>query len=320
MSTKIYNAFIFNDIFDFETLQLRIKEFQEDLLPEIQDYFMINKLNKMISYYDTILTEKEYTPVHIGDNCYDLLLNNLKEAIINNQIKQIRDFYNFDFEVMFYIKKYNEKVYCKVFTENNAVLIKLIDFFNLIDYHYQNSTDAPENFTKEEWDERNTIWIDKLLDGNNSFMDANFIKMRLLDFKANLSIFPTQYCFYIYVKENINKLNSIFNIEERAINFSNNYIWEYIIREKQLKPSQYIKLKNIKKENNLFYNKYRELNNFIKEQFMLIAPKISKDNFDYYKLNLNVWSKDDLNQLIYNKVKEINFDNVFELYTKENSF
>lgn len=320
MSTKIYNAFIFNDIFDFETLQLRIKEFQENLLPEIQDYFMINKLNKMIRYYDTILTEKEYTPVHIGDNCYDLLLNNLKESIINNQIKQTRDFYNFDFEVMFYIKKYNKKVYCKVFTENNAILIKLIDFFNLIDYHYQNSTDAPKNFTKEEWEERKTIWIDKLLDGNNSFMDANFIKMRLLDFKANLSIFPTQFCFYIYVKENINKLNSIFNIEERAIYFSNKYIWEYIIREKQLTPSQYIKLKNIKKENNLFYNKYRELNNFIKEQFMLIAPKISQENFDYCKLNLNVWSKDDLNKLIYNKVKEIDFDNVFELYTKENSF
>ena len=53
---------------------------------------------------------------------------------------------------------------------------------------------------------------------------------------------------------------------------------------------------------------------------MLIAPKISQENFDYFKLNLNVWSKDDLNKLIYNKVKEIDFDNVFEFYTKENSF
>jgi hypothetical protein len=95
-------------------------------------------------------------------------------------------------------------------------------------------------------------------------MDANFIKMRLLDFKANLSIFPTQYRFYIYVKENINKLNSIFNIELRAINFSNKYIWEYIIREKQLKPSQYIKLKNIKQHKNIF---------FIKIPFLLIFIK-----------------------------------------------
>ena len=51
MSTKIYNAFIFNNIFDFETLQLKIKEFQENLLPEIQNYFILDKLNKMINYY-----------------------------------------------------------------------------------------------------------------------------------------------------------------------------------------------------------------------------------------------------------------------------
>lgn len=143
MSTKIYNAYLWDD--NIENLLLYVKEYKKLYINEIVQYLIKHK----------VFLEKEIEKTEHKDLYWFLLDENKKSKEHNNF---------FTFVGSFIIYPHHNKIAIQLFLER-FINIKLDD--RLIDYHYQNQTDS-EN-SEDEDNERKLFWEDYNIPSEDGF-------------------------------------------------------------------------------------------------------------------------------------------------------
>ena len=134
MSTKIYNAYLWND--NIENLLLYLKEYKKQYISDV-----VNYLIKHREHLEKEIDKTEHKSL------YCFLLEEKNKSI---------DYSNFyTFIGSFIIYPHLNKIAVQKFTEN----FSNIELDNrLTDYHYQNQTDSDN--TEEEDNERRIFWND----------------------------------------------------------------------------------------------------------------------------------------------------------------
>lgn len=163
MSTKIYNAYkttlnICELLDKFKSLGIKAKRLQEEL-------YLKSLYRRVVLTGDAeiVLYKKEYD--------YRKELFNKNHADWEElQTSQYRNLY-IDFSLSCSVFPLKDKILLKFYGENS--MLKLIDDeIYLIDYHYQNQCDKPEEISDDDWDERRKFW-DSVL-GNERPCDVSF--------------------------------------------------------------------------------------------------------------------------------------------------
>lgn len=300
MSIKIYNAY-YTENETIESIQNKIHSFYLNNKDNIEKHFYNKVLEEIIENYDSGLDT--------NINPFEIFYNGFKNDFIRSQLQNIRC--NIDFSTTICFKNYNGKTYWKIFSEEPSIIALIEKYFDLKDYHYQNSTDKPFDISKEDWQNRKTTW-DKLLT-HYSFKESGFIIVELISFQPVDFLNSNE--LNNYLNQNINFYNNVYRVNKW---FENNY-FEFISSILvKLKPeinnsstSSNILLKIYFKLNKKFVsfnnneadedtNKFFNiLNNILKPTFLKYAPEID--------FNSNTWDKKEC----YNKIKQKLNDNDF---------
>jgi hypothetical protein len=84
------------------------------------------------------------------------------------QLSPYRDMYDLDVSIALY--PYERDFYIRAFVDQVSVVGKSLDFLGglsgLMDYHYQNSSDRPDDICESDWDTRALVW-DYIFERNN---------------------------------------------------------------------------------------------------------------------------------------------------------
>lgn len=147
MSTKIYQAFKF-------------KGTQKELIP-----FLV-KVRKEV--------KEDLLKVYLGTNLVCNYFVEKKEQtylFAEFLIKQIRNNeWNFNIDSSVCVFIHNDNIYLQFFLPGDygrysQACVDMLDRWSdvLEDFHYQNSTDQPEEITEEEWENRREVW-DEILE------------------------------------------------------------------------------------------------------------------------------------------------------------
>lgn len=143
MSTEIYNAYKIEKTIT-EILPILIK-----VAPEIKEVCKIEYLEDIYEMA-TFQFDKE------KEKSFD----ELKEYFFDDEYS--KDNHNNGLLAMLF--PYENSTYIMFF--GNTKHIKIIEkYIDLIDFHYQNSTDKPDEITENDWNNRINIW-DKILGGD----------------------------------------------------------------------------------------------------------------------------------------------------------
>lgn len=295
MSTKIYNGYYTKNE-TIETIQNKITSFYQQYQKKIEECFFDKILEIIIENYDSLIDS--------NFNSFDIFYNEFKDDFVKSQLQNIRC--NIDFSTKICFKNYNGKTYWKIFSENGWVISLIEDHFDLIDYHYQNSTDKPFDVSKNDWEERKAVWNNLL--NNVSFKDAGFIIIELISFQP--IEFFNKFSIKKYLSKNMQRLNK-FN---RADNWFKNNYFEFIQNLiLELKPELVgrEKLKIFRKYFFEFNNKFFSFNQNEADddtkKFFNILKHILRTTFLKYApdfdINNNIWNKEDCYNEIQNKLK-----------------
>ena len=126
MSTKIYNAYLWND--SIENLLSYLKEYKEEYLNQVSNYLYIHS---------------EYLENEVQKTAYKDVYFYLSDE--QNKSKTYDNFFTFVGSVIIY--PHNNKIAVQFFTER-FIKIKLDN--RLTDYHYQNQVDSDNTEEDEE--------------------------------------------------------------------------------------------------------------------------------------------------------------------------
>jgi hypothetical protein len=134
MSTKIYNAYLWND--SIENLLSYLKEYKKEYIDKISDF-----LYSHTKYLENEVEKTDYKDVYfyLSDE--------------QNKSKSYDNIFSFVGSIIIY--PHNNKIAVQFYTER-FIKIKLDD--RLTDYHYQNQVDSDN--TEEEDEERKEFWKD----------------------------------------------------------------------------------------------------------------------------------------------------------------
>jgi hypothetical protein len=149
MSTKIYNAYLFNsDIFKLQEELNKIREHHFNLCVEDAKRILI----------------KPKAGIDWTKRCLDFvkLLETSRKSTSASPI-------DFSAEAVIFPKA-NNKFLVQFFRLHHKLEIPKI----FIEYHYQNQTDQPEGISDEEWEQRRKDW-DEIYDKYISPSEAGFI-------------------------------------------------------------------------------------------------------------------------------------------------
>jgi len=203
MSTKIYNGIKFkvDDIYD---LYEKLNHFKEKSIVLYREM-----LNERYPRYLENIMKKNYKENGIFKNLWDIsdeLIYELKKSrmiLLKNKIqiyphiktKELYGYYVLDFE--------SEK------------LLNKQDW--VLDYHYQNQTDSPDNISYDEFSKRGDMW-DELFDDSYNINDTGF-EYKIYDISENL--FPMDVHFrktYKELSESIPRLLKLERIVDKDEN------------------------------------------------------------------------------------------------------
>ena len=192
MSTKIYNAYKFPKKLNLNELTETVLKNKTEITKKAQALYFINFLNIFIKLYDEnfvhddkwIDKENEKLESKIVANnteiktriTKDLIVarkeikeNNLKSAVMNidwmlNSLVEANNIYPnmpfcypYNFNAKLLVIPYKSKILAMVFG-NNILCQVLINNLELLDYHYQNQTDKPDDISNKAWETRRKVW------------------------------------------------------------------------------------------------------------------------------------------------------------------
>lgn len=169
MSTKIYDAFILEPETDFwefvnhaqtkgfESANIKLVEFHQKLMdavcPESEVYlkeFNRSWRKEVDSYYKKDKISRS-----------EVALKTMEEGYKESSTSSYRN--PFDFNVSITFRELNGCIYLQLYED--MMMKGTLDFIKndprLTDYHYQNSTDKPDDISDDEWEQRHDTW-DKL--------------------------------------------------------------------------------------------------------------------------------------------------------------
>lgn len=159
MSTKIYNGYF--SYLTMEELLPKFKEFGLIVKDSVNEIFLESLIKEAIRIYDSSTEEK-----HIWEIIYELY----KKA--QEDVQKLTDYQRaygpveIDFRTNCIIFPPFEDKTLILFYCDLGVITKLWEELDYIeDYHYQNSTDGPEDISEQDWEKRSNDW-DKVLGGD----------------------------------------------------------------------------------------------------------------------------------------------------------
>lgn len=220
MSTKIYNAYITD-----KNLSELLEEYKK-LVPEVE------KLSDKL-YYKTFteqlvfkLDKEENTDIN---KIINEKLNKILEKLNESKLKNIRDV-DYDFSSSCVCFPIENKTLIIYYAENNEILNLLTDNIYLKDYHYQNSTDKPNDVLENDWIERKLNWdlvLNNGIPAHNgfvftfSFQELEYlVKKRLNEFIPDNEKRAEKLCWYNYSK-NATSVSDIMNKLDSFNEFKN---------------------------------------------------------------------------------------------------
>jgi hypothetical protein len=184
MSTKIYNAYIFNGTLKEVFL----------LKTELQKVYIADVKNALMALKDFELKDiKPFATQPMANdalkNCQEKTIGNAPWMYLQDILKGIanigfRETLNFSASMMLY--SHEEKIIVQFFgiyphwLDKYCFLQKSVKLLNsyvrrkkLVDFHYQNQTDKPSRISNKAWDEREKIW-DEIFNEYTTFANAGF--------------------------------------------------------------------------------------------------------------------------------------------------
>lgn len=171
MSTKIYNGIAFKGDPDIRQLNKIMEDLKKDVIKKgidlarkmyykdfciFLDLYAIDK-DKAKEYYKEYC-KNEFVPSFMKIRFYLGFLDKVKEA----DKKPFLSVYDFGCSVRVF--PIHDKILGMYFTQKSELSDIILSHKNIIDYHYQNQTDKPDDISDEEWNLRERDW-DKALPG-----------------------------------------------------------------------------------------------------------------------------------------------------------
>ncbi|SOC21754.1 hypothetical protein [Thalassospira xiamenensis] len=156
MSTKIYDAFRLDvpSLLDAYTL---VDSFRHQLIPMREELMARRYAGDMISTLDMLaLGHMPDLKDQTNPSLYGFVNNNWHE-IERELIKGHRSpLHDFGCEIILY--PHEGEIYGQMLVEQSSYREAWFDNPSVVDFHYQNQTDGPDNVSEEEWEARSDIW------------------------------------------------------------------------------------------------------------------------------------------------------------------
>ena len=276
MSTKIYTGFTtisnkpmtLDELFQWSnnlkkfSKQYLLQSCEKIFMRELREYLVSLKFSEYVKNSTLsceMLGDKKYSEL-LKDSNQDFLnlfytiIVNIREA---NKLIWLENIRNplYDLTAIIDLYLHNGRVYGFI-NDEQGLYDYLIDNGEILDYHYQNQTDQPENISDKEWKERAKVWDE--IDLNNS------VEIKI-DWRDVL------YVFTISSQEVYNKLSEDKEIKlDRFLNYfcydtskieENGYTYASLSKEVQ---------ENIKE----FFKDF-DIAEFFKEKFMKDDKQLS---------------------------------------------
>jgi len=137
--------------------------------------------NLTIKNYKNALV-KEFKNVKYKDNPYSFIVDRVKEQIEKAEKSENRsESYGYDLSISIDLFKVGNKVIGLYHSVDQKLIKGLLRDKNLKDYHYQNSTDRPEDISQKEWKQREKDWdfvVDAPHRNNLRFTFSSYLTLR----------------------------------------------------------------------------------------------------------------------------------------------
>ena len=162
MSTKIYDAFITNKSF-FELHSL-ITKFQQTIKQMIDEDAKRTIAQLAIHRIDTFYLKEEKPKKFAKYPLYDINRDMIEDSGIL-----------FDYHCDICLYPLADRILGQVFSGRKEYTKIWFEYDGIVDYHYQDQTDIPENITNEEWEQRRKDWDTALPDDNPIPCKAGYV-------------------------------------------------------------------------------------------------------------------------------------------------
>lgn len=165
MSTKIYNGIIFKN---FNTLdqalnwcvkkqpsleKIAIELFEKKIISQyfelIDNLSIKNDRNELVKMFEK---SKDSNP-------YSFIVDKIRDDVEKAEKSSSRsESFELDFSSSILFFKKQKKIIGYYLAEDKSLIDYILKDKEVSDYHYQNSTDRPENISAKDWNERKAVW------------------------------------------------------------------------------------------------------------------------------------------------------------------
>ena len=206
MSTKIYDAFIFDKQYSMKELSDLAAKWRKDIDEIMARQYAKLFISKMIYYYDLytirgidyikkLLNDEEETSkntrikkveTRLLENLCENGLQYLKvnlDSLICEWLEEDR-FLKHEFKGIMTIHPLENKTLAMIFGGKD-VMTYMTTQPELSDYHYQNQTDKPDEISDEEWDMRKDDWDNAI--GYDYIPSHHGLSLELFDVESSMS-------------------------------------------------------------------------------------------------------------------------------------
>jgi len=151
MSTKLYNFYKINDT--YENVHDKIKLLREEIYSDIGLQYQVYFAHYLAGLVDKTFSKQfKLNKQHSYEN---ILKDILEEHYEKNKTS---NFGLFDFfENSLIVCVYQKEIYIKTFLLEKPLAMFLKLFDKCEDFHYQNSTDKPDDISDEDWNNRSVL-------------------------------------------------------------------------------------------------------------------------------------------------------------------
>lgn len=157
MSTKIYTGFILapgTDIFDLS------KKAKDYFLPVLQKRLHEEYISSLVYQYDQAYfseTAGSFKKSHGLDENHVITVHDVRKVANKALDDYVKDTYNFQIRIGFGLDKETGRM-LGYFNGPEEFFEEFLTFDGVAEYHYQNSSDGPDDISEEDWDARRKAW------------------------------------------------------------------------------------------------------------------------------------------------------------------
>ena len=188
MGTKIYNAYRLDKKLKpwllIKYIQERGTELAHQILCNVHDRAMYEVISKNSDRFKEDCATWSITNKYSEDQIKRIVAANHAMDFMRLKYKEssnsgLRSYYDFDASVTF--RELNGYWYMQIYVD--MAMRNLFDFVTslsqVIDYHYQNSTDKDDNISNRDWNKRRKVW-DALY--STEVLRKTFLKLEIMNF------------------------------------------------------------------------------------------------------------------------------------------